>query len=963
MRGGNGAPRLVGRDAEPRLVGRGLELAAAAAALHGDVAVVVSGEPGIGKSRVLGELRRDAERAGWLVAAGRATDHGPPFAAVADALTPAVLARPDLLDRLPAPLAGAVAQVLPALPPGSGASAPPPYPASGHHHACLAAVALLESLAAERPVLLLLDDLHLADDATVELVDHLLRHQPAGRVLLAVAYRPRQVTGRLAAVLDRAVADGRARHVRLGPLTIAQTAELAGLPTTDGGVADSGGTAARLHAATGGNPLYVTALAGSDSTTGSESESPDTPLSPEVLAALGADLERLPTVARTVLHAAAVLGTEVDVDPLPTVADLPDHTVWTAVDELMAADLLRADGEPGRLRFRHPLLRDVVHQSAGIGWRRAAHARAARLLTARAAPADVLAGHVARAATPGDETAIRVLLGAAAANRWQAPATAAQWYETALRLLPVDRRHPARRGRLLLAMAECLLAAGRLSESGDAATEALQLLRRRARPVVRRAVRTAAAVSHLRGRTDEAAALLRQAIGQPGLADSGLLLQLASIELLRGDLRAAWTLAGQARADNGSVDLGATAILAFVHASAGDAAGATAAADAAGALLDTACAATLVAHLPSAVWLMWAEVTLGRYQRALRLQDRAVPLCRSAGSENLLAQWLVGCAETARRLGRLDRAGRFAEEAADVARRSGASELTLFAVTTQCRVAISAGDAGAARRFAAEIGATLPDRPGVFGALAGAVAAEASLLAGEPRDCVTGVLVAGGGAALATFDPSSRAWLYELLTRAELAAGRVPDARRWADLAAEVDRAGVLAVGAGHAELAAAQVQLATDRPHDAAAAAALAVLCLDEPNPLVAARARLVQARALATLGRRTEAVDALLAADETATRCGAAGLRDELATELRRLGMRVRRPAPRGPGGAGLQALSERERQIAQLAAGGGTNRSIAATLFLSEKTIERHLSSAFTKLGVSSRTALATKVATTA
>ena len=75
---------------------------------------------------------------------------------------------------------------------------------------------------------------------------------------------------------------------------------------------------------------------------------------------------------------------------------------------------------------------------------------AVRALTERVASADLLAHHLARAARRGDESAVRVLVRAAAAGRWQAPAEAAHWYGATLRLLPVDRRQPARRGRLLL---------------------------------------------------------------------------------------------------------------------------------------------------------------------------------------------------------------------------------------------------------------------------------------------------------------------------------------------------------------------------------------------------------------------------------------------------------------------------------------------------------------------------------
>ena len=88
--------------------------------------------------------------------------------------------------------------------------------------------------------------------------------------------------------------------------------------------------------------------------------------------------------------------------------------------------------------------------------------------------------------------------------------------------------------------------------------------------------------------------------------------------------------------------------------------------------------------------------------------------------------------------------------------------------------------------------------------------------------------------------------------------------------------------------------------------------------------------------------------------------GYRDEAATELRRLGRRARRNQPYA---TGLQSLSDREREIADLVPAGMTNREIAAKCFISEKTVEANLSSAFAKLGVSNRTALSREIATEA
>ena len=958
-----GPAPIADRGCEFGLVGRRTELAAARALLRDHGAglslLVVSGEPGIGKSRLLAEVRRSGEDRGWRVATGQATksERELPFAVFADALTPLVLAEPAVLDRLPAHLAEGLADILPA------AGGAPDSLLGRRHRAYAAAGALLEQLGSGRGILLMLDDLHWADAETAELIDHLIRHPPSGPVVLATAYRPHQIPGQLAAVLSRAVTAGSALNVRLGPLTQTETQALLGesvAPTI----------ARRLHAAAKGNPLYLISLARAGVTAWPSLEH----LPADVRAALGAEVEALPADVRTVLEAAAVLGaafdpTTFDPELLPAVAGQPAAAVWATVDELVAADLLRIDAESGRLGFRHPLVQYVVYQGTPPGWRRMAHIRAVRALTEQSAPTDLLAYHLARAARRGDEGAVRVLVRAAAASRWQAPATAADWYAAALRLLPVDRRHPARRGRLLLAQAECLLTADRLTEAGRAISEALPLLEHRSGRMWRRALQVAARASQLGGQWEAAAALLHRAGSEPDADGTNVRLQLAMVELMRGDIAEASALAHQVQGSNrAALGFGGSSALAFVHAASGDAEAAASAVEAAGNQLDASSDAELARQLPAALWLMWANMTLARYHRALRDQDRLLQVARSGGHVRNQAHVLVGKAETLRRIGRLAEAWRCAGEADDLGQLSGSRELAAFTATTACLVAVAQGQVAVAQRFGADAEAWATEMSGIYAITARCAAAEARLLAGQPQQCIAGLLAAGGGDELPHLDPGNRTRLYELLTRAALAARRIEDAARWAGRAVEIERAAPVPWAAGHATLAEAEVRLAQAglTPGDAEDAARRAQQAVEEfdrvaDNPLGAVRANLVAGRALSQLDRRADALAVLSVAEETADRCGALGLRDEVTRELRRLGRRVSRLTRRGQPGLGIDALSDRQRQIAELAAEGHTNRAIAATLYLSEKTIERHLSTAFAKLGVPSRAALAAQVAT--
>jgi len=115
----------------------------------------------------------------------------------------------------------------------------------------------------------------------------------------------------------------------------------------------------------------------------------------------------------------------------------------------------------------------------------------------------------------------------------------------------------------------------------------------------------------------------------------------------------------------------------------------------------------------------------------------------------------------------------------------------------------------------------------------------------------------------------------------------------------------------------------------------------------------------ALAAAGDEARGVGQLERAEEALFDCDAFREADHAARELRRLGRRVTR-RPRPDSGAGLMALSPREREVANEVAAGKTNRDVAATLFLSEKTVESHLARIYSKLDVHSRAALTAIIA---
>ena len=145
----------------------------------------------------------------------------------------------------------------------------------------------------------------------------------------------------------------------------------------------------------------------------------------------------------------------------------------------------------------------------------------------------------------------------------------------------------------------------------------------------------------------------------------------------------------------------------------------------------------------------------------------------------------------------------------------------------------------------------------------------------------------------------------------------------------------------------------------DATLAVTEAFAATEHGGPVDAARARIVAGRALAAADDRTAAVAELQRAHTELADCGALRYRDEAARELRKLGRAVRAAGSTGEQ-APIAGLSSRELEVMVLLADGKTNREIADALFLSVRTVDRHVSRIFDKLGVSSRAAAASQFA---
>src|SRR5215468_8848982 len=192
-------------------------------------AIQVAGEPGIGKTRLLSELATRAVARGHLVLSGAASEfeRDLPFSVFADALDEYLAGlEPDRLAALDGAVQAELAHVFPSLSALAGGHEVAPQ--SERYRSHRAVRALLEHLAQTLPLVLVLDDFHWADSASVELLGALLRRQPTAAVLIAVARRPRQTPERLAITLERAHRSAAVTRVGLGVLTLDEARQLLG---------------------------------------------------------------------------------------------------------------------------------------------------------------------------------------------------------------------------------------------------------------------------------------------------------------------------------------------------------------------------------------------------------------------------------------------------------------------------------------------------------------------------------------------------------------------------------------------------------------------------------------------------------------------------------------------------------------------------------------------------------------
>jgi DNA-binding SARP family transcriptional activator/Tfp pilus assembly protein PilF len=392
-------PPAPPREAGYPLVGRAAELAAMQWAYEAGHLIVLEGEPGIGKTRLAREFAAWAARGGALALTTscyegeEALAYGPFVQAVRAA---AASRRPDWIDSLPSRVLAEAARLAPEVAEGvAGAAFGGPVPEDpGARSRFLDGVTsfLLSALDGAQPGVLVLDDLHWADQASLELLAFLVRRLPGRRVCLVATWRSADVPAshplrHLAAEAERAGAATVVRPARLDRAGVAELVRAAGIEAAElvraAGI-EAAELTERLFQETEGLPFFLVEYLDAVQA-GSLEAIERTP--EDVRALIQSRLSALSQPATQVLAAAAVIGRSFDVETVREASGRSEEETVAGLEELTGRGVLREGTDPaGRPRydFDHERVRAVVQEGTSLARRLLLHRRVADALAARA---------------------------------------------------------------------------------------------------------------------------------------------------------------------------------------------------------------------------------------------------------------------------------------------------------------------------------------------------------------------------------------------------------------------------------------------------------------------------------------------------------------------------------------------------------------------------------------------------
>ncbi|HWJ09154.1 MAG TPA: AAA family ATPase [Nocardioides sp.] len=903
--------------------------------------VLVSGAAGIGKSALLAAARDSAPAHRVFSARASELESTFPMGLVRQLLSPVV--RDATSREREAWFEGAAALAEPVFTTTTAPDAEDPFPTLHGLHW------LVANLARERPVLLLVDDAQWADDASLGFLGYLSRRIADLPVVLVVTLRP--LGPRSGHLLAELVAQPDAVRLTPSPLSAAAVDEL--VVEQLGSRVPQPFLGACLEV-TRGNPFLLTELLREVASQGlaptEETAHRLGSLAPYGVAAVTTvRLARLPQACRGLAEAVAVLGDGVPVATAAALAEVDLDDAAAAIAQLVEAGLLVSDGV--EVGFQHGLVRSTVAHGIGPAALGQRHRRAAELLRRSGAGDDQVAAHLIAAPPGGDPEAVAILRSAAAAaESLGAPASAAALLARAVAEQPAgaggDPRVLVDLGRVEaragLEGAELHLRQALEASAEDAA------LRRSAALELGRVLKFS---GQLAPAIDVLTAVAGPAEGEPvdetaHLVDLELLgLAYTSVSARRtlADRRAALVEPSEAPAS--PVEAFALAGLAFDDAARGGSRDRTLG------LVGRAVAGLPADADPSAggygfVMLTVACTWADHLTDALELTDRMVEHGRRHGRPVAVATGALMRALVGYHRGRLTEAAADAAMALELAPVLPGSHPLLttahaIAVLETVERATDGAELVELDREARLLPVDEDALPYVLVLHArGVLAAELG-----NHDTALELFRAAGDHATSweASNPAVVPWRSAAALSLRLL-GEPDEADR---LVAEELRL-ARGYGAPRPIGIALRAAAALTTPTDAAPLLEEAVAVLqDSPSQLERARTLVDLGRAIRLSGRPRDAREPLRLALELAVHSGSNRLAGQAHEELLAAGVRPRRVAV-----TGVDALTPAERRVAELAAGGRSNRAIAEQLFISEKTVEGHLGKVYDKLGVRSR-----------
>jgi DNA-binding CsgD family transcriptional regulator/tetratricopeptide (TPR) repeat protein len=928
------------------LVGRDAELALASAEVgrlgEGRAAVLtIEGEAGVGKTRLVTSIVEDARARGLTVFCGGAHpfERTRPFGVAAAVL--------GLSHRSPDPARAAIGALL------SGATAGAPGSVGDIQWRVVEEIVdLVETACVDRPVLLVVEDLHWADTASLLTILTLTRQLPLAPLLTLVTTRSSPLRGDVVRLLDDLAAGG-GRTLSLRPLTRDDVRVLASHVLG----ASPGPRLTAMLDKTGGNPLWATAMLRSLAEEGVLRRTDDRVevTSAELPASLSDLVSRRlldlrgPTL--DLLQVTAVLGDAVSLREVAAVAHRSPADVAGQLREAYDAQLL--DEVDEHVVFRHQLVHDAIYQHVPAPARRLLHREAAVALMAAGAERLDVAGHLVLGAERGDEEAAGWLRDAAREASGQSPLVTLELLRRAEALLPAGHRDAD------LVSTEVVQALVRAGSVADAAARAEAVLARRHAPEVDIPLRVAlVGALALQNRADELVAVVEASLAAPGRlgpAEQVLMLAQQSWALTytgtprAGESAAARALAIAEQASDAAMSVwGLTALLVAV--------GRQGRFDEA--LAHARRAAQLAADSPDTRSLpLQPKLFLGMALFDCDRVDAARSAFRAALDDEFGSAWwlsatLMADAQAAFALGEWDDADPGLVAGGQAAREKGNPLLASQSLAYRTVIATAKGDLRSARDLAAGFQESLAYEELDYNAGVLAFAAAGLRTAEGDRQGAFDLLLRCW-----RFDTARDSRFYHRFLAADLVRLAVALGRH--DVAAEV------------ADAVAAGVTLAPEVPTVRSLALRCRGLVDGDVEPLLEAVVQARQtplllehagacedaARLLAQRGLRDDAATLLGEALARYERTGADAWAARVRAGLRSIGARPGARGSRHRPAEGWESLTATERAVSMLVAEGLTNGAVARRMYISPHTVNTHLRHAFAKLGVSNRVALAT------